>query len=277
MASEYRLANFANPWVRTPGVVYGIYPLTHLDSADLTYRFDSAAGTLSLNAGYGWVDYPIPIKAENADTAALDIDNVVYANLKLDNGPWRFKLSWLRGDLTIQADALDQAIAGVAVFDPVAALALQPDRIGVSLYSAGFSYESDDWLLMSEWGMGLLDRPSLLNSTHGGYFTLGYHFDRWLPHITVGYQASTDARVHSPLAFIDSALANSHRVQRTDYRTLAIGLNYAATDSVILRGQVDLIESMRFSQGPYLNHDATYRFDAPGVDALFSLSLDFVY
>lgn len=277
LASEYRLANFSNPWIRTPGVLYGIYPLTHLDSADLTYRIDSGLGIFSLNAGYGWLTYPIPVVGGKKATTALHMDDVVYANLKLENDPWRFKLSWVHGYLTAHTDEIDQALANMAVIDPIAASALQTDYLGVGLYTAGFSYEGTDWLVMSEWGIGLLDHTSLLSTTHGGYLTVGYHFDRWMPQITIGYQASSDQRVHSSNAFLDSSIDQLHRLQRSDYRTLAFGLNYSVTDSIILRSQVDLIEPMGHSKGPYLKSDAGYKFDNPGIDALFSLALDFVY
>ena len=59
LASDYRLANFSNPWARTPGVLYNIYPLTHLDSAEFTFRHDTTFGTISLNAGYGWLESPL--------------------------------------------------------------------------------------------------------------------------------------------------------------------------------------------------------------------------
>ncbi|MGR8929071.1 MAG: hypothetical protein ACU836_00420 [Gammaproteobacteria bacterium] len=277
LASEYRLANFSNPWVRTPHVVYGIYPLTHIDSADLSYRMETGVGTFSLNAGYGWLTYPIPLASQNSDTADLNIDDVIYANLKLDNGPWRVKLSWLHGHVTSHTEEIDKLIAFYQQFDPAAAQALRPDYLGVGIYTAGISYESESWLLMTEWGIGLMDHATIIGTAHGGYLTVGYRFGRWMPHITLGYHAITDRRVHSPIPFIDLSLASLHQAQRSNYRTLAAGLNYTVTDSVILRGQVDLIDPTKNSHGPYIGADQNYSFRNPGVDALFSLTLDFVY
>lgn len=284
LASDYRLANFSNPWVRTPGVLYNIYPITHLDSGEFTYRFDSNVGQLSLNAGYGWLTFAFPPNGESHETVDLDLNDVVYANLSLDNGPWRFKLSWLHADLSATFTELERAVSILGAFDPIAADALKLDRRGVGLYTAGFTYDASDWLVMSEWGIALSDEAMLLIDKHGGYLTVGYHLDRWTPQITVGYQATTDRRIHTsitnpaPLArLVDSALAQIHQSQRSDYRTLALGLSYAATDSVIIRGQLDLIEPMGNSSGPYLKTDAHYNFEDPGVDALISLSVDFVY
>jgi hypothetical protein len=277
LASDYRLANFSNPWARTPGVLYNIYPMTHLDSGEFTYRLNSDVGQLSLNAGYGWLTYPFPPNSGNSGTADLDLNDVIYANLKLDNGPWRFKLSWLHARLSTHFQTLDQVINIVGFFDPVAADALNLDRRGIGMYTAGFTYDANDWLVMSEWGIALSDKANVLNDNHGGYLTVGYHLDRWTPQITIGYQASTDRRIRSTNPIIDPALAGLHRGQRTDYRTLALGLNYAATDSVIIRGQVDLIEPMGNSLGPYLKTDSHYQFNDPGIDTLISLSVDFVY
>lgn len=277
LASDYRLANFSNPWVRTPGVLYNIYPITHLDSGEFTYRLDSDIGQFSLNAGYGWVSYPFPTNSQNSATTDLNLDDVIYANLKLDNGPWRFKLSWLHARVYTQLQELDQLVNAIGFFDRAAANAASLDHRGVGIYTAGFTYDADNWLVMSEWGIARFDKTSVLNDKHGGYLTVGYHLDRWTPQITVGYQATTDRRIHSPHPLIDPIFVGLHQGQRTDYRTLALGLNYAATESVIIRGQADLIEPMGNSYGPYLKTDSHYQFDDPGVDVLFSLSVDFVY
>ncbi len=131
LASDYRLANFSNPWVRTPGEVYNLFPLIHLDSADFTIRHDTELGTLGLNAGYGWVDYPFPITtngntlntagAGTVGTANVSVNDLFFTNLKLDNGPWRFKISWLHARSSINVPDLNQLTAGLASLDPVAA------------------------------------------------------------------------------------------------------------------------------------------------------------
>ena len=285
LASDYRLANFSNPWVRTPSELYNLYPLTHLDSAEFTYRYDTDVGALSLNSGYGWLHYPLPIVTDGGGAGPgavgytnLKMDDVVYANLKLDNGPWRFKISWLHSRATIQIPDVNELAAVVSMFDPIAGNRLNTNNQGGSLYSAGFSYDSKDWLVMLEWGLQRSDQPSaVFADKHGGYFTLGYHLDRWLPQITLGYQATTNRRVHSADPEADALLAEAHAYERTDYRTLALGLNYAATNNVILRGQVDFIAPMNNSFGPYFQADSNYNFNHPGVDTLFTLSLDFVY
>ncbi len=93
---------------------------------------------------------------------------------------------------------------------------------------------------MAEWGLDRSDHAQVFDDKHGGYLTVGYHLDRWLPQITVGYQATLDRRVHSSNAMVNAIIAQVHTLERTDYRTLAIGLNYAATNSIMLRGQVRL-------------------------------------
>lgn len=278
LASDYRLANFSNPWVRTPGVLYNIYPLTHLDSAEFTYRHKTGLGVISFNAGYGWLSYKVATLANGVrGTSKLNINDEIYANLKLDNGPWRFKLSWLRGQSTLHLPDLDQLVEGVAWLDPIAAKKLESVNNSGNLFAAGFSYDSNDWLVMAEWGMILADQANVINDRHGGYITAGYHVDRWLPQITIGYQTSLDRRVHSSNEQADAFIDTVHTQQRADYRTVAIGLNYAVTDSLMLRGQVDVIEPMKNSLGPYFQADSHYQFNNPGVDALFSLALDFVY
>lgn len=278
LASDYRLANFSNPWVRTPGALYNLYPLTHLDSAEFTYRHTLDWGVISLNAGYGWFNYPIATIDRGAtSTAEITSEDVVYANLKLDQGPWRFKFSWLRGRTSVHVQDIDQLVAGVASMDPVAAKQLEAVNKGANLYAAGFSYDNKDWLVMGEWAISLADEAYVYNDRHGGYLTVGYHLGRWLPQITLGYQASTNQRVHSLNQDADAMIDYVHIQQRSDYRTVAVGLSYAITDAMMLRGQADVIEPMKNSMGPYFQTDTTYKFNDPGVDVLFSLTLDFVY
>lgn len=279
LASDYRLANFSNPWVRTPGVVYGLDPLTHLDAVDLTWRQESGLGTVSFNTGYGWVHYPVAVTTSGTlDTATARADDFVYANLKLDKGPWRFKLSWVHARTTFHVPDVDQLAQNLSFLDPVAGRELEYVDEGGALYTAGFNYDGPEWLAMAEWAFARADHPTVFDDKHGGYLTVGYHLDRWLPHITLGYQATTDRRVHSDNTMVDAIIADVHRLQRTDYRTLALGLNYAVTDSIMLRGQLDLIEPLHDSTGPYfLQAGSRFNFRDPGVDALFSLSVDFVY
>lgn len=285
LASDYRLANFSNPWARTPGVLYSIYPLTHLDSAEFTFRHHTTLGTISLNAGYGWLEYPYPTasgavffpESSFSPSTNLKMDDVFFANLKLDNGPWHAKLSGLHTRATATLSALDQIVADISAIDPVTGQQIPFTRRGVGIYAAGISYEAAHWLVMGEWGIALADQPAIISDRHGGYLTIGYHFDDWLPQLTVGYQASTDRRIHSSAALVDRFMQAVHQFQRTDYRTLGVGLSYSVTDSAIVRGQMDLIEPLGNSKGPYLGSGSGYNFEDPGLDALFSLSLDFVY
>jgi predicted porin len=271
LASSYRLANFSNPWARTPGVVYGLYPLIHLDSVDLSYQHETQIGTFGLNGGYGMLEQPLPGKARG------ELNAVAYANLKLDKDPWHFKLSWLHGRAEIESAEFDRFVAGLALIDPKISKNLDIRDLDIGLYAAGFSYDDANWLVMGEWGLLRSDDPSLLPERHGAYLTVGYHLDRWLPQITLGYQASTGRRLQGKNSLSEAILADLHKQARTDYHTLAVGLNYAVTDTVMLRGQVDIINPLKNSLGPYAQTDAHYKFRNPGTDVLISLTLDFVY
>lgn len=278
LASDYRLANFSNPWARTPGVVYNIYPLTHLDSAEFTYKFDTGLGTLALNTGYGWLQYPAPIFPQGKmSTANLNLEDVYYSNINLENGPWRFKVSWLQARTTVHVSDIDQFIDMIMPMDASAAWAMRPNNHVGQLFSAGICYDSQNWLLMAEWATTLSKHAYAFADRHGGYLTAGYHIGRWMPHLTVGYQATFDRRVHSQNPQLDRLIADSlMKPQRTDYQTLAVGLNYSPFDSVVVRAQVDLIQPMGNSWGPYAQR-AMKPPSHPDLDSLFSLSLDFVY
>lgn len=276
LAAEYRLANFSNPWVRTPRELYALYPLTHQDGVDVSFRHDTFMGQITMNSGYGWLDQSV---RESYGTANIKLRDLYFVTARLDNGRWRLKLSMLNTTAQASSKDVNKLVNAVKLFgDPQAARQVDVDGKGYSVYSVGLSYDSGDWLFMGEWAITRSDTMTILPDLHGGYLTAGYHIGRFMPQVTLGYQNTQNRRVHGNNPSSDSILKSAFAATRNDYRTVAFGLNYAATDSIILRGQVDLIQPNNGSNGPYIvGPGSRYNPNHPGLDELVSLTLDFIY
>lgn len=277
LAAEYRLANFSNPWVRTPNVVYDLYPLVYYDGADLSFRYGTPLGQLTLRSGYGWFDFEVPVQGRDRYFLGKgQLRNLYFFSTQLEQGPWRVKAGWIQGQTDYHDPLMDQGLGYLGMFDGAAARRLLlRDKTG-SLISLGAAYDGADWLVMGEWVYTFSNGG--LTNRHGGYLTVGYHWERFMPQLTIGYVSSLapDTRSANPIA--QGILDQMYRGSNQDQSLLALGLNYYVNDSVAVRGQVDLIQPHRNSNGPYtMNQTFKYRIDRPDLECLVSLSVDFVY
>ena len=280
LAAEYRLANFANPWVRTPNVLYDAYPMVSLDGAELSYRRGTPMGTISLRSGYGWFDFDVPIsipRGRGYYTVRGSSRNLHFVTAQLEQGPWRIKAGWVRGYTDLVEPGMMRALSFLrALGDSRAAERLTIlDKPG-QMFTVGAAYDGPDWLFMGEWACIL--SPGSLTNRHLGYVTLGHHFGQFMPQVTLGYADSFAPDVRGANPFSQAVLDAMYRGASQDQWVAAVGLNYSVTDSVVLRSQLDLIQPQNHSNGPYsMNQTDRYNAARPSLDYLFSVSLDFVY
>jgi len=277
LAAEYRLANFPNPWVRTPNVVYDLYPLVYLDGAELSFRYGTPLGQLTLRSGYGWFDFEVPVWGGDRYFPGKGRSrNLHYHSAQLEQGPWRIKAGWIQGETDYHDPLLNQALGFLGSFDPLAARRLTIEDKSGSLVSLGAAYDGPDWLVMGEWVYTFSNGG--LTNRHGGYLTVGYHWDRFMPQLTLGYIDSLAPDTHSAHPIAQGILDQMYQGSNQDQSSLAVGLNYFVNDNVVVRGQVDLIQPHHNSNGPYtMSRTPQYRFDRPDLECLVTLSLDFVY
>jgi len=280
LASEYRLAGFAMPWARVPTEVYGLVPLSNLDTLALQRRWASNSGLWLLRAGLPWLDIEVP-RTNDQGIDSVQARPGHYLTGEWWQGPWRLKLEWTRLEVDYDSPNLSAALAaletaGSPVYDPAAAAALRIKDARLDLFSFGAAYDSADWLLMLEYAER--HSESALGASSGAYLTVGRRLGDWMPYLTVAKRDSEGATVQgsNPLAqaLVIDAIYAGQDYSRWSY---GLGLSYALSAQLVFKAQLDVFDSRPGSYGPSLNHTADYPLADPPAEQLFSLSLDFVF
>ncbi|MFM9913969.1 MAG: hypothetical protein ACKVN9_10595 [Methylophilaceae bacterium] len=274
LAAEYRLANFSNPWVRPPEVVYGLVPLIEQQAIDVSYPFATEYGIFT-----GWLGvfkYDVDIgRINQSGTDTAKIRNGRNIGIKWQHGAWLAKAGWAINDTTLETAPLKAALAGVGLFDPAAANALALNNTPVEVFSAGITYEDSDWLMMAEWAAR--KSHSLLSDTWGAYVTVGRHLGPVLPYLTIGRQAIDDPSVTSSNPIASQIINQIYKSTNFSQWAASIGMSYPIQEKAILKFQIDWIKPDNGSTGPYTNVSAGYDSSHPPTDILISVNLDFIF
>jgi len=274
LAAEYRLANFPNPWVRPPEVVYGLAPLIAQEAIDVSYPFATKYGIFT-----GWLGvYKFDVDVGRANQSGTDTAknrNGRNIGIKWQHGAWLAKAGWTIHDATFESASVKAALAGIGLFDPAAASALALNNTPVEIFSAGITYEDDDWLMMAEWAAR--KSRSLLSDTWGAYATVGRHFGSVFPYLTIGRQAIDNPSVTSSNAIASQIINQIYKSTDFSQWTASIGMSYPIQEKAILKFQIDWIKPDNGSTGPYTNVSPGYDSSHPPTDVLISVNLDFVF
>jgi opacity protein-like surface antigen len=276
LAAEYRLANFANPWTRTPETVYGLSPLVAQEAFDLSYPLVTDYGIFTGWAGFNFYDTKAP-RSNASGTDNLKGRNGVYLGLKWQYAAWLAKVTWTRTELTYSNPSIDKALAAINLFDPFAKQKLAINGAPINLISLGVTYEDSDWLMMTEWAGR--SSNSGLASAWGAYFTLGYHaIDTVLLYGTIGRRNAWGSHLNSQDPTANFIIQQVFASQNYSQWTGALGASYPIRETILLKCQVDWIAPDQGSYGPYTNNDPLrYNPNRPSIDTLVSVNLDFVF
>lgn len=275
MASEYRLANFANPWVRPPETLYGLFPLVAGDGGDVSMPWNTSVGIFTLRAGGHVFNFDAG-RSNASGTDEIIGRNAFYAGLRWQNGGWQGSFIWNSVSLTYNADVVKEALGKLALFDAGIAKKLEINNVLASMLALGVSYEDSKWLFYLEWGKRFSD--TALPTAEGWYVTLGRHFGDFMPYFTLSrrdtlyYQHSSS----DPTAnYIVSRIFTGQNFNQWNY---AFGLSYVLHENVMLKGQVNLIRPDAGSSGPYTNNDPdNYNPSKPSTEALVTFNVDFIF
>lgn len=275
LAAEYRLANFANPWVRTPETVYGLFPLVAQEAIEVRYPLETEYGVFTSWIGVSAYDAKAS-RSNEGGTDALKGRNGVYLGLKWQYGLWLAHFTWARTELTYTSPSIKAALTAMNWFDPIAAQQLAMNRAPISLASLGMTYEGSDWLMMAEWARR--DSDAGLASAWGAYVTLGRHFDEALIYATVGRRDSLGYRASSNHPIANLIIQQIFAAQNYSQWTGSVGASYPVMENILLKCQVDWIAPDKGSYGPYTNNDPLrYNLNNPSIETLVSVNLDFVF
>ncbi|MFM9912290.1 MAG: hypothetical protein ACKVN9_02005 [Methylophilaceae bacterium] len=274
MATEYRLANFPNPWVRPPVTVYGLIPLTALEAVDVSYPYVTDYGVFTGWLGVNQFDF------DSARSNASGTDNVKGKNgrnigIKWQQGAWLAKIGWSIYDVTYESPSIKAALAGLSLFDPAAANALALNNTPLEIFSAGLTYEGQDWLMMAEWAERKSD--AILPTARGAYVTIGRQFGKTLPYVTIGRRETDNLSVTSNNPIASQIINQIFSFLNYSQWTASLGVSYPILEKANLKFQIDWIKPDKGSFGPYTNHSTSYDSTHPPTDVLISVNLDFVF
>ena len=189
---------YAQPWVRPPTDVYGIFrDLPNFNGMDALYTTRFGAVDVTLQPFTGTTTWTV---MGNTSTLKNNLGLVVTANV---------------GDLTLRAMRWDNKF-DIPAFGPLPALLDKKGRYE----EVGVLYDRDFFFVAEKTWTQLVD----LNPGQTSYYgTLGYHFGKFLPHVTY-------SRAHE-----GPTLPNAQK-------TRTVGLRYDVAKGTALKAEVSQID-----------------------------------
>ena len=276
LASEYRLANLPNPWIRPPPEVYGVIPLIHEDGLDANWQTPLAGGNLDFTISLSQGDYTAP-RSNHAGVDSVEVRRTKRLVARWQSGNWLAKASWGERKISYDPVSLQSALQTITTLDKRAGDQLVMKDTPLQTWTAGISYDSDTWLFMSEWARSR--SVSAYADAEGAYFTLGRRFGKTMPFFGMATRNTGSSRIHSNNAVAEAIICTVFEGQRRKNVSLTLGLNHALQPNLILRSQIDFICSANTSSGPpsYENHASQYNFRDPSREHLITVGMDFIF
>jgi len=280
MVSDSRKVGYANAWVRPPGEVYGLVPITSNDGVDASYRAHFGTSELTLQGIYGQSDTKIPA---GGVARAREVWGVTAT---AENGPGQVRFAYEQTRLTI--DTYNRLFDGFRQFGPEGlAIARRFDADGsiLQFVGAGGLYDPGGWFVMGE--LGLMRSPSAVGEHLAWYASGGYRFGPVTPYVTYSAIAARSARSDpglNPAAYppaqagaiaslngaLDRLLAAS-----VVQNTISFGVRWDFRKNLDCKLQLD--HSRRGAGSPGTLGNIQPGFRPGGQYDVVSLAVDFVY
>lgn len=247
LISDYYEVGYAYPWIRPPQELYSLNPITTLVGVDALYTVPVGKANLLLQpyvgsnrgsttvsgmqgpafAGYG-------LSAGDAITFDAPVLAGINAVLNFDFGS--FRAGYLQAEVDQAAFGIDGEKAGFA--------------------SVGMTIDWRNVVVYAEYADRDVEEKAIAGAfpdQRGGYVTLGYRFDRLLPHVT--YAVMDEGKDESALALKQTSTA--------------VGLRYEFLDGASLKFEYQMIDP---------DKDNTGLFNTVVDDAaLYGVSLDVIF
>lgn len=199
LLSEYLDVGYALPWVIAPIELYNI-PISSTDGASAVYDFD--LGPMN----FSWQTY---VGASSGYSEQLDAEftqNESWGtNLQMEIDSWTFRMGYNTSKLDAEpdvgglADQLVQAITtGKESLGPLLGVPDPASWVGdtggfvTDYISGGFMFDNGQLLVIGEIANLSVD-DTFQPVGDAGYLTIGYHFGKWMPHVTFA-KFQTDAK-----------------------------------------------------------------------------------
>lgn len=254
-----------------------------LDGLDASYRQALNDWRLEYYVGH----HRININARRSNSTVVDTANlraITTLALSADRGPWHLKGGVLTGKLTYVLDAADVLFDTLRAIDSIspgaATLADQLDARDARyhLYYIGALYDKDNWLVIGEALRRTFDK-SFYRDSDGGYMTVGYRFNRWMPYATLARRKShgpySDNRGGPLSSYVEELLSGT----RYDQSSLALGISREVGPGIALKAQFQWLQPNRNSWGAsFFNQSPDgYRLTDPPLFRLISINANMVF
>jgi hypothetical protein len=279
LTADYRNVGYAIPWVRTPGELYNLIPITNSDGLDLRYRmhFGEAINTVQAEAGKGHIRVP--------DGNSVDFTAMHALTDTLEYGPLTVRATYLRGKLDL--NVATPLFTAISQFGPQGvALADMYEGVNKPITFAGIgaSYDPGTWFVMGE--IGNTVTHSFLGEKTAGYVTAGWRSGKWTPYATYAQVDAISNRSDPGLStaglppqYAYEALAlnaglNQLLGEIAVQKSLSFGLRWDFMKNASLKTQVDFIHLGQGSPGDFENTQPGF---TGGHATVGSIALDFVF
>ena len=255
LLSEYIEVAYANPWIYAPDEVYGITGDNTYDGINLLYTIPSDHWDTTLQAMWG------NNKFTHAIVGDLALNDFLTLNVTSRNESTTLRLGYTVLTADVPAVSLplpDIPAAGISAGDTLNYAAEESD---VSYLAAGFIFDNNRWLLMSE--IVQLKIGGWFSDTNGAYLMTGYRFGKVMPHFTASKMenkdpgardagtitsASTGATLPLPGQAV-GGIADTFIAQ--DQTTYTLGIRYEILPSVSLKAELSHLTDFNDSIGKF--------------------------
>jgi len=279
--SDSRKVGYTLPWVRPPGEVYSMVPVTSTDGMDLSYRLHFGDLTNTVQGNYGQSDPRLPHNTGKS----LAKDSWGVSNLT-EYGALTTRVTYQQTRLTVESfnPLFDSFRAfgeeGNAIADRYDSKGKRFEFVGV-----GAIYDPGKWFAMGEWGY--FDSHSIIGTLSAWYLSAGYRMDAFTPYVT--YARSRTLSETSSAGLTTSTLPpdlagaatglngalNTILASSSSQQTLSVGVRWDFTKNMDAKLQYDHTRLGSSASGPLINLQPG--FEPGGTFSLLSLAVDFVF
>ena len=239
MYSETQMVGNSLPWQTVPAEVYGLAYFKDMNGVDMTYHASVGNGwNFTLHPFYGSADSKVAMNDTGYTSASLSHDSIMGMRVGLAGKHVAVSGGFSQSKVTMTA--------------PVSVTHKK-----VKLWNVGAKANYNNFLLEGEFAKR--KDPSNLPEQDGFYGTLGYHFNKWMPHVTYAKLKTKNASVLSP-----SSMAQ-------DQHSVTLGVNYRFNSHVVGKASVSRIKTKNGTTGLFAtapSKDKVYLYGV-SVDAVF--------
>ncbi|MCJ8207906.1 hypothetical protein [Pseudomonas sp. RGM2987] len=279
--SDTRKVGYTLPWVRPPGEVYSLIPVTNIDGIDVSYRLHLGDVINTVQGNYGQSEPRLPDGAGKIHAKeSWGISNLT------EYGALTTRVTYLETHLT--AESLNP------LFDTYRLFGDEGDRIAdrydpkdklMKFIGVGAIYDPGDWFVMGEWGH--FDSNSAIGTLGAWYVSGGYRIDAFTPYVTyarsktlsetstAGLSTATLPPEFAGVATELNATLNTVMASASSQQTWSMGVRWDFAKNMDAKLQYDHTHLGNESNGQLTNLQPDY--ERGGTFRLLSLSVDFVF